>query len=50
MRLFPEYLNYYKKNSHFLSVIIKMSGKSVNFGDKKTNKTNFYKNKKNYLR
>ena len=30
----------------FFSFSIRMSGKNVNFGDKKIKKSNFYKNKK----
>ena len=31
---------------HFLQTSIRISGKSINFNDKKINKSNFYKNKK----
>ena len=40
------YVNYYQNNLQFFSHSIKMSGKSVNFGDKKIDKINFYKNKR----
>ena len=35
-----------KKNYIFFSLSIRMSGKNVNFGDKKIKKSDFYKNKK----
>ena len=39
------YVNRYKKCfTFFFSHSIRMSGKSENFGHKKTNKSNFYKN------
>ena len=37
--------NYLKKN-FFLQQSIRMNGKSINFDDKKINKSTFYKNKK----
>ena len=40
------HLNYYKKNFTFFLQYIKMSGKSINFDDKKVKKSKFYKNKK----
>ena len=38
--------NYYKKFLHVFSQSIRISVKSINFDDKKINKSNFYKNKK----
>ena len=48
MQSFLRYPNYYEKKYilFFLSSSIRMSGKRVNFGDKRVNKSNFYKNKK----
>ena len=48
MQSFLRYPNYYAKIYilFFLSSRIRMSGKSVNFGDKRANKSNFYKNRK----
>ena len=40
------YPNYNKKNLRFSSSCIAVSGKSVNFRDKKVKKSDFYKNKK----
>ena len=39
-------LNYYKNFYIFFLTIIRTSGKSINFDDKKNNKISFYKNKK----
>ena len=38
--------NHYKKYFTFFSSCTRMSGKNVNFRDKKMKKSNFYKNKK----
>ena len=38
--------NHYKKILLFFSPSIRVSGKNVNFGDKKIKKSNFYKNEK----
>ena len=38
--------NYYKEKFTFFSPVIRMSGKSVSFGDKKIKKSSLYKNKK----
>ena len=52
MRLFRRHANYYlkkkKKKNIFFSPSIRMSGKSINFDDQKSNikKSNFYRNKK----
>ena len=35
-----------KKIGHVFSLSIRMSGKNINFEDKKINKSNFYENKK----
>ena len=40
------YPNCYKKSFTFFSLSIRMSAKNVNFGDKKINESEFYKNKK----
>ena len=45
MRLFPGYVNYYNRNFIFFSAGVRMSGKSINFDDKRINKSKFYKNK-----
>ena len=46
MRLFTKYVNYYKKIfTFFFSHSIRISGKNINYDDKKVNKSNFYKNK-----
>ena len=45
--LFTRHLNYYKENfTYFFSPSIRMSGKNINFSDKKINKSHFYKYKK----
>ena len=45
-KLFIKHPNYYKKIvSIFFQPSIRMSGKSINFEDKKINKSTFYKNK-----
>ena len=45
--IFTRHPKYYKKLFYFFfSPSIRMSGKSINFDDKKINKSNFYKNKK----
>ena len=36
----------YKKNITYFSSSVRRSGKSINFGDKKIQKSNFYKSKK----
>ena len=33
-------------NNNFFLIYVKMSGKNINFNDKKIRKSNFYKNKK----
>ena len=40
------YVNYCKNFLHFFQQNIRMNGKSINFEDKKINRSNFYKNKK----
>ena len=40
------YLNYYLKNYFFSLQYIRMSGKNINFDDKKIKKSDFDKNKK----
>ena len=37
---------YYEKNLTFYSRSVRIRGKNISFEDKKTNKSNFYKNKK----
>ena len=51
MRLFPAYLNFtfktfLKFKTFFISTSIRMVRKSLKFGDKKINRSNFYKKKK----
>ena len=46
MRSLLRHPNYYKKVLLFSPPSIRMSGKSVSFGDKEIEKRNFYKNKK----
>ena len=49
MRSLLRHPNYYKKILHFFKLSVKMSGKSVNFGDEKIKKVFFTKAEK-YLR
>ena len=42
-------LNHNKKLFHIFLLRIRMTGKSINFDDKKINKSNFYKNKKIFI-
>ena len=44
--IFTKHPNYFKKMFYLFLPSIRMSRKSINFEDKKINKSNFYKNKK----
>ena len=44
--IFIRHSNYYNFILHFFSLSLKLSGKSINFDDKKISKSNFYINKK----
>ena len=45
-KLFTRHPNYYKNIFYLFLPSIRISGKSINFGDKKINKSDFYKNRK----
>ena len=46
MRSLSVHSNHYNKILLFFKFSIRMSGKNVHFGDKKNQKSDFYKNKK----